>query len=88
MSALARLNPISRRRLLAPAVVIASLAAAAAGSAGLATALDGTQPTARQTASLQIDRLESQGYIASSCTREGTLMVNPKTRRRVTVRYA
>ena len=90
MSALpAQLNPISGRRLLAPAVVIASLAAAAAGSHGVATTLEGTHPTNRpRTATVQIDRLEAQGYLAAACTREGTLMVNPTTRRRVTVTYA
>ena len=82
-------NRTSRRRLLAPAVVIAVLAASAAGSPRLITALEGTQRTGRpQTASLQIDRLQSRGYVASFCTPEGTLMINPKTRRRVIVRYA
>jgi hypothetical protein len=31
-------------------------------------------------------RLESEGYVATACTREGTLMVNPKTHRRVTAK--
>jgi len=30
-------------------------------------------------------RLDSDGYVAVACTRQGTLMVNPKTHRRVTV---
>ncbi len=85
----APLNPTGRRRLLAPAVVIAVLAVSAAGSPRLITALEGTQGTGRpQAAKLQMDRLRSQGYIASLCTPEGTLMINPKTRRRAIVRYA
>jgi hypothetical protein len=31
-------------------------------------------------------RLESEGYVPAACTREGTLMVNPKTHQRVTVK--
>jgi hypothetical protein len=31
-------------------------------------------------------RLESEGYVPTACTRQGTLMVNPKTHRRVTVK--
>jgi hypothetical protein len=31
-------------------------------------------------------RLESEGYVPTACTREGTLMVNPTTHRRVTVK--
>lgn len=37
-------------------------------------------------AEVAIFRLESDGYVAVACTRQGTLMVNPKTNRRVTVR--
>ena len=31
-------------------------------------------------------RLEAQGYVAAACTRQGTLMVDPKTGQRVTVK--
>jgi hypothetical protein len=31
-------------------------------------------------------RLESEGYVPTACTRQGTLMVNPKTHQRVTVK--
>jgi len=33
-------------------------------------------------------RLESEGYVAVACTRQGTLLVNPKTSRRVTGKLA
>ena len=82
-------NPTRRPGLLPIAAVIVALAAAATGSARLATASPGAHVSTRaQAATLEMHHLQSAGYIATACTREGTLMVNPKTHRRTTVRYA
>lgn len=35
---------------------------------------------------MEMFRLESEGYVAAGCTTEGTVMVNPKTRHKVTVK--
>jgi hypothetical protein len=80
----ARQRPSHRLRIAA-----ISVAVVAAGAIPLAT--HGTdahatpQPVA---ATLQMHRLEAKGYIATACTREGTLMVDPTTGRHVTVRLA
>lgn len=34
----------------------------------------------------QVFKLESEGYVAEACTKDGTLMVNKKTGHKVTVR--
>ena len=42
----------------------------------------------RRSANREIHRLQSKGYVAAACTRTGTLMVDPKTHQRVTVKLA
>jgi hypothetical protein len=83
----ARLNPARRSRILPTAIAVATLAAAGASGAGIAAATSGGHGSTRAlTATNQIQRLESKGYIATACTRAGTLMVNPNTHQRVTVK--
>jgi hypothetical protein len=75
-----------RRRLRIVAISAAAIAAAAIplatqGASGHAA----PEPVA---ATLQIHRLEAKGYVATACTRKGTLMIDPKTGRHLTVELA
>jgi hypothetical protein len=70
-------------------VAVVSLTAAAAGLLPLAANGASEHATPRvPSAAQQMHRLEFEGYVASACTRKGTLMVNPTTHRRITVAVA
>ena len=79
-----QLNPASRRRLLPTAIIAVMLAAGGVGAAA-ATSI-GRVSNPALTAAHRMDRLESRGYVPAQCTPTGTLMVNPRTHRRVTVK--
>jgi hypothetical protein len=80
----ARQRPSHRLRIAA-----ISVAVVAAGAIPLATHGTDAHATPQPVAApLQMHRLEAKGYIATACTREGTLMVDPTTGRHVTVRLA
>ena len=81
------LEPVGRR--LRHRVAIAFIVLAAVVAAAVALAANGPAPIAiaqRQSATRQIHRLQSKGYVAAACTRQGTLMVDPKTHQHVTVK--
>lgn len=71
-------------------VVIAFILLAAVVAAAVALAANGqaANASAWQSATRQIHRLQLKGYVAAACTREGTLMVDPKTHQHVTVKLA
>jgi len=46
-----------------------------------------TSPAAVRKAEQEIMKLEKQGYVQEACEVDGTLMVNPHTHKRITVRY-
>ena len=79
-------NQRPRRRLR---IVAFAVAVAAAGTVPLIAHGTGANAAAHALAgSGQLHRLEAQGYVPEACTRRGTLMVDPKTGRRVTVKAA
>jgi hypothetical protein len=81
---LAGRRPRGRLRIIAVSTVAVAawavpLTAHGTGANAAAHALAGSR---------QMHRLEAHGYVASACTRKGTLMVNPNTGQRVTVNPA
>jgi hypothetical protein len=90
MTALAAaIEPIGRR--LHHRVSIAFILLVATVAAAVAIAANGQAANAssqRQSATRQIHRLQSRGYVAAACTRQGTLMVDPQTHQHVTVKVA
>ena len=83
------LEPVGRR--LHHRVSIAFVLLVAAVAAAVALTANGQAANAsaqRQSAGRRIHRLQSKGYVAAACTREGTLMVDPKTHQHVTVKVA
>jgi hypothetical protein len=81
----AQIQPASRRRRLR--IIAVSTVAVAAWAVPLAAHGTGATNAAANAiaGSRQMHRLEAHGYVASACTRKGTLMVNPNTGQRVTV---
>ena len=76
-----------RRRLRI--IAVSTVAVAAAWAVPLTAHGTGANAAAHAVAgSRQMHRLEAHGYVASACTRKGTLMVNPSTGQRVTVNPA
>jgi hypothetical protein len=85
----AQLKPVGRRLRLRVVIAFILLAAALAGAVALAANRQAATASAQaQNATRQIHRLQSKGYVAAACTREGTLMVDPKTHQHVTVKLA
>lgn len=85
----AQLKPVGRR--LRHRVAIAFILVAAVVATAIALAANGQAANANaqgQIAAQQIHRLLLKGYVAAACTREGTLMVDPKTHQHVTVKLA
>jgi hypothetical protein len=84
-----QLTPGGRRRRSRLVIAAVSLVAAATASVPLATNGHRAQAsTGELTAMRQTHHLQSAGYVATACTRDGTLMVNPKTHRHVIVKLA
>ena len=84
-----QLKPVGRWLRLRVAIVLIFLAAGVAVAVALAANGQSANASARgQSTTRQIHRLQSKGYVAAACTREGTLMVDPKTHHRVTVKLA
>ena len=84
-----QLQPAGRRSRRRLRIIAVSTVAAAACAVPLAAHGTGANAAANALAgSRQMHRLEARGYVASACTREGTLMVNPNTGQRVTVNPA
>jgi hypothetical protein len=85
----AQIEPARQRPRHRLRIVAVSIAAVAAATIPLATHGTGAHAsTELVAATLQMHRLESKGYVAAACTREGTLMVDQKTGRHVTVKVA
>ena len=85
----AQIEPASQPPRHRLRIVAVSIAAVAAGAVPLATHGAGANAAAHAlTATDQMHRLEVQGYIAAACTSRGTLMIDSKTGRRVTVKPA
>ena len=85
----AALEPVGRRLRHRIAIAFVVLAAVVAAAVALARNDPAANAIAqRQSASREIHRLQQKGYVAAACTREGTLMVDPKTRQRLTVKLA
>jgi hypothetical protein len=83
------LEPVAGR--LRHRVAIALIVLAAVVAAAVALAAKGPAANAiahRRSANGEIHRLQSKGYVGAACTRTGTLMVDPKTHQRVTVKLA
>jgi len=84
-----QIQPAGRRPRRRLRIIAVSTVAAAACAVPIAA--HGTATNAAENAlagSRQMHRLEAHGYVASACTRKGTLMVNPNTGQRVTVNPA
>jgi CTP-dependent riboflavin kinase len=89
MTALTAQLKLVGRRLRVRVAIAFILAAAVAAAVALAANGQAANASAQaQNATRQIHRLQSEGYIAAACTREGTLMVDPKTHQHVTVKLA
>ena len=89
MSAQAQIQPTGRRPRRRLRIIVVSTMAVVAWAVPLTA--HGTGLNARADAlagSRQMHRLEARGYVASACTRTGTLMVNPNTGQRLTVNAA
>ena len=89
-----QLNPFRSRarRALATAVVglgITSAGCVVASAAPQAPASQGGKPTVSiapyQTQPPQMRAYEAKGYVPTACTIHGTLLVNPRTHRSVTI---
>jgi hypothetical protein len=85
----AQIEPASQRPGHRLRIVAISVAVVASGAIPLATHGTDAHATPQPVAATrQMHRLEAKGYVAMSCTREGTLMVDPTTGRHVTVKLA
>jgi hypothetical protein len=85
----AQIQPAGRRPRRRVRIIAVSTMAVAAWAVPLSAHGTGANAAANGLAgSRQIRRLEAQGYVASACTRNGTLMANPNTGKRVTVNSA
>jgi CTP-dependent riboflavin kinase len=85
----ATLEPVSRRLHHRVTIAFILLAAAVAGAVALTSNGQAANASVNeQSATRQIHRLQSKGYVAAACTREGTLMVDPKSHQHVTVKLA
>ena len=85
----AALEPVGHWLRLRVAIVLILLAAGVAVAVALAANSQSANAGAHgQSATRQIHRLQAKGYVAAACTREGTLMVDPKTHQHVTVKLA
>jgi hypothetical protein len=86
---IAQLTRTGLRRRVGVAVAIVSLTTAASGVVPLVAsgAGEGAAPRVPGAAE-RIHHLEFEGYVASRCTRNAMVMVNPATHRRVTVTVA
>ena len=85
----AQIQPAGRRPRRRLRIIAVSTVAVAAWAVPLTAHGTGTNAAAHTLAgSRQMHRLEAHGYVASACTRKGTLMVNPTTGQRVTVNPA
>jgi hypothetical protein len=85
----AQIQPAGRRPRRRLRIIAVSTVAVAAWAGPLTAHGTSTNAAANALAgSRQIHRLEAHGYVASACTRKGTLMVNPNTGQRVTVNPA
>jgi hypothetical protein len=82
----AQIQPAARRPRRRLRIIAVSTVAVAAWAVPLSAHGIGPNAAAHALAgSRQMHRLEAHGYVASACTRTGTLMVNPNTGQRVTV---
>jgi hypothetical protein len=82
----AQIEPGGHRRSHRLRILAISIAAVAAGAIPLATHGTDAHATPQLVAvTRQMHRLEAKGYVAASCTREGTLMIDPRTGQHVTV---
>jgi hypothetical protein len=82
----AQIQPATRRQNRRLRIIAVCTVAVAAWAVPLnAHGTDANAAANALAASRQIHRLEAHGYVASACTRDGTLMVNPNTGQRVTV---
>jgi hypothetical protein len=85
----AQIRPAARRPRRRLRIIAVSTVAVAAWAVPLTAHGTGANVAANALAgSRQMHRLEAHGYLASACTRKGTLMVNPNTGQRVTVNPA
>ena len=85
----AAFEPVGRRLHYRVSIAFVLLVAAVAAVVGLTANSQAANASAqRQSATRQIHRLQSKGYVAAACTRQGTLMVDPKTHQHVTVKLA
>jgi len=83
----AQIEPTSERPRHRLRIAAVSIAAVAAGAVPLAAHATGANPANGALASSgQMYRLEAQGYVAAACTPQGTLMIDAKTGRSVTVK--
>ena len=83
----AALEPVGHWLRHRVAIAFILLAAVVATAAALTANNQAANASAqRQSANRQIHRLQSKGYVAAACTRKGTLMVDPQTHERVTVK--
>lgn len=83
----AALEPVGHWLRHRVAIAFILLAAVVATAAALTANDQAANASAqRQSADRQIHRLQSKGYVAAACTRKGTLMVDPQTHQRVTVK--
>lgn len=83
----AALEPVGHWLRHRVAIAFILLAAVVATAAALtANDQEANASAQRQSADRQIHRLQSKGYVAAACTRKGTLMVDPQTHQRVTVK--
>ena len=84
-----QIQPAGRRPRRRLRIIAVSTVDAAAWAVPLTAHGTGANAAAHAVAgSRQMHRLEAHGYVASACTRKGTLMVNPSTGQRVTVNPA
>jgi predicted metal-binding membrane protein len=89
MSGQDQIQPVVRRQRRRLRIIAVSTTAIAAWAVPLTAHDTGANAAAPALAgSRQMHRLEAHGYVASACTRKGTLMVNPNTGQRVTVNPA
>jgi hypothetical protein len=85
----AQIKPAGRRPRHRLRIIAVSTVAVAAGAVPFTAHGTGANAAAQALAgSRQMHRLEAHGYVASACTRKGTLMVNPNTGQGVTVNPA
>jgi ferric-dicitrate binding protein FerR (iron transport regulator) len=85
----AALEPVGRRRRHRVAIAFILLAAAVVAVVALAGNSQARNATEQShSTTQQIHGLQLKGYVAVSCTPEGTLMVDPKTHQHITVKLA